>query len=52
MNLFPAPNIPKHPKEPRPLPGATAQSTTLLQDVLQENHARFHALFNDAPLHK
>lgn len=51
MNLFPAPNIPKHPKEPRPLPGATAQSTTLLQDVLQENHARFHALFNDAPLH-
>ncbi|KAI9463449.1 hypothetical protein HD554DRAFT_2330243 [Boletus coccyginus] len=50
-DLFPAPSLPPSRLSPQRLPGATLESLAALQDVLKDNHERYHIFFNDTRFH-
>ncbi|PBK89656.1 hypothetical protein ARMGADRAFT_1033184 [Armillaria gallica] len=51
LELFPAPSPSPSKHTPTILPGADADSIVALQNVLRENHARWHIFFNDKRFH-
>lgn len=50
--LFQAPSLPPSRLSPQRLPGASLESLAALQDVLKDNHERYHIFFNDSQFHK
>lgn len=50
--LFPAPSLPPSQLSPQRLPGANLESLAALQDVLKDNHQRYHIFHNDTRFHK
>ncbi|KAK0475744.1 hypothetical protein IW261DRAFT_1340087 [Armillaria novae-zelandiae] len=51
LELFPAPSPSPSKHTPTILPGADADSTVALQNVLRDNHERWHIFFNDRRFH-
>ena len=50
--LFPAPSLPPSQLSPQRTPGANLESLAALQDVLKDNHQRYHIFFNNTQFHK
>ncbi|KAI6030051.1 hypothetical protein EDC04DRAFT_2714191 [Pisolithus marmoratus] len=50
-SLFPVPALPPSPLSPQRLPGTSVESTAALQDVLKDNHKRWHIFFNHRRFH-
>ncbi|KAL0959085.1 hypothetical protein HGRIS_014383 [Hohenbuehelia grisea] len=45
--LFPIPSLPPSTISPARLPGISPESTTALQQVLQDNHEKWHIFYNE-----
>lgn len=50
--LFPVPSLPPSRLSPGRSPGVSAESTKTLQNVLKDNHIKWHIFFNDLQFHK
>ncbi|KAI6013237.1 hypothetical protein EDC04DRAFT_2759433 [Pisolithus marmoratus] len=50
-SLFPVPALPPSPLSPQRLPGTSVESVAALQDVLKDNHKRWHIFFNHRGFH-
>ncbi|KAF8896871.1 hypothetical protein CPB84DRAFT_1781641 [Gymnopilus junonius] len=49
--LFPTPSLPQSSLTPSHFPGVSPDSTTTLQNVLKDNHAKWHIFFNEKRFH-
>ncbi|KAG6377856.1 hypothetical protein JVT61DRAFT_14637 [Boletus reticuloceps] len=49
--LFPAPSHPPSLLSPQRLPGSTPESLAVLQNVLRDNHQRYHIFWNNTRFH-
>lgn len=50
--LFPAPSLPKSALSPSHFPGISPESTQTLQEVLKDNHVKWHVFYNEEGFHK
>ncbi|KJA17353.1 hypothetical protein HYPSUDRAFT_57785 [Hypholoma sublateritium FD-334 SS-4] len=49
--LFPAPSLPKSALSPSHFPGISPESTQTLQEILKDNHVRWHVFYNEEGFH-
>ncbi|KDR73013.1 hypothetical protein GALMADRAFT_281208 [Galerina marginata CBS 339.88] len=49
--LFPVPSLPQSPLSPPHFPGVSPDSTRTLQNVLKDNHEKWHIFFNEKRFH-
>ncbi|KIN98822.1 hypothetical protein M404DRAFT_156599 [Pisolithus tinctorius Marx 270] len=50
-SLFPVPTLPPSSLSPQRFPGTSVESVAALQDVLKDNHKRWHIFFNHRKFH-